>query len=56
MWPNTMKRVALRIWEKWEKGKSKNKIVFFSTRDVFCQNINADWHTFFLEAIAFPLF
>jgi hypothetical protein len=22
MWPNTMKWVALRIWEKWEKGKS----------------------------------
>jgi hypothetical protein len=21
-----------------------------------CYNINADWHTFFLEAIAFPLF
>jgi hypothetical protein len=21
-----------------------------------CYDINADWHTFFLEAIAFPLF
>jgi hypothetical protein len=21
-----------------------------------CNNINADWYTFFLEAIAFPLF
>jgi hypothetical protein len=21
-----------------------------------CYNINADWHTFFLEAIAFPFF
>jgi hypothetical protein len=48
----------LRIWEKWGKVKKKKKIV-----DAFCQNmttalqtcynINADWHTFFLEAIAF---
>jgi hypothetical protein len=29
MWPNTTKWVALRIWEKWEKGKSKQKIISF---------------------------
>jgi hypothetical protein len=25
MWPDATKWVALRIWEKWEKGKSKKK-------------------------------
>jgi hypothetical protein len=59
----TPRNESLRAFKKSEK-KGKNS--FFSIHDVFCQNspialqacynINADWHTFFLEAIALPLF
>jgi hypothetical protein len=28
----------------------------FAFTAIICYNINADWHTFFLEAIVFPLF
>jgi hypothetical protein len=34
MWPNTMKWVALRICEKWEKGKTKKNIVFCQNRPI----------------------
>jgi hypothetical protein len=55
--------------EKKKRGKSKKKEIFFSTMHFVkvdqlrypdmttalqtCYNINAGWHTFFLEAIAF---
>jgi hypothetical protein len=37
-----------------EKSEKKGKVK--KTNCDTCYNINADWHTFFLEAIAFPLF